>query len=193
MQNKRFDVIFISLFSLLLTLSFSLVAVANQYEEIDWVELIPQEDLDALLNPPAYLDEIEDGSFEDQIASDMLSALEQSGDDRYQQALVSTKFVEEYDQRVIRLPGFVVPVEMNEKQQVTEFFLVPYFGACIHYPPPPPNQIIYVTMKDGLSLNDIQQPYWIEGTLSTMLTENEIAISAYSLKADNVILYTEDY
>jgi len=193
MQVKRLNFIFISLFSVLLALSVSFIATANQYEPIEWVELIPQDDLDALLNPPAYLDEIEDGSFEDQIANDMLSALELSGDDRYQQALVSTKVVEDYDQRNIRLPGFVVPVEMNEKQQVTEFFLVPYFGACIHYPPPPPNQIIYVTVKDGLSLNDIQQPYWVEGKLSTTLTENEMAISAYSLKADNIILYTEDY
>lgn len=193
MQAKPFNVIFISLFSMMLALSVSFVATANQYEEIDWVELIPQDDLDALLNPPAYLDEIEDGSFEDQIANDMLSALEMSGDDRYQQALVSTKVVEDYNARAIRLPGFIVPVEMNEKQQVTEFFLVPYFGACIHYPPPPPNQIIYVSVKDGLSVNDIQHPYWVEGTLSTTLTENELAISAYSLQADNVILYTEDY
>lgn len=193
MQVKPLNVIYISLFSMILALSVSFVATANQYEEIDWVELIPQDDLDALLNPPAYLDEIEDGSFEDQIANDMLSALEMSGDDRYQQALVSTKVVEDYNARAIRLPGFIVPVEMNEKQQVTEFFLVPYFGACIHYPPPPPNQIIYVTVKDGLSLNDIQQPYWVEGKLSTTLTENELAISAYSLKADNIILYTEDY
>ena len=193
MQVKPLNVIFISLFSMMLALSVSFVATANQYEEIDWVELIPQDDLDALLNPPAYLDEIEDGSFEDQIANDMLSALELSGDDRYQQALVSTKVVEDYNARAIRLPGFIVPVEMNEKQQATEFFLVPYFGACIHYPPPPPNQIIYVTVKDGLRVNDIQHPYWVEGTLSTTLTENELAISAYSLQADNVILYTEDY
>lgn len=193
MQVKPLNVIFISLFSMMLALFVSFVATANQYEEIDWVELIPQDDLDALLNPPAYLDEIEDGSFEDQIANDMLSALEMSGDDRYQQALVSTKVVEDYNARAIRLPGFIVPVEMNEKQQVTEFFLVPYFGACIHYPPPPPNQIIYVTVKDGLRVNDIQHPYWVEGTLSTTLTENELAISAYSLQADNVILYTEDY
>lgn len=193
MQVKPLNFIFISLFSLLLVLSVAFNVSANQYEPIEWVELIPQDDLDALLNPPAYLDEIEDGSFEDQVANDMLSALELSGDGRYQQALVSTKVVEAYDQRNIRLPGFVVPVEMNEKQQVTEFFLVPYFGACIHYPPPPPNQIIYVTVKDGLSLNDIQQPYWVEGKLFTTLTENELAISAYSLKADNIILYTEDY
>lgn len=193
MQVKPLNVIFISLFSMMLALFVSFVATANQYEEIDWVELIPQDDLDALLNPPAYLDEIEDGSFEDQIANDMLSALEMSGDDLYQQALVSTKVVEDYNARAIRLPGFIVPVEMNEKQQVTEFFLVPYFGACIHYPPPPPNQIIYVTVKDGLRVNDIQHPYWVEGTLSTTLTENELAISAYSLQADNVILYTEDY
>lgn len=184
--------IFFSIFCLLI-ISLSGQVRAAPYEEIDWVELIPKDDLDALLSPPEYLDEIEDGSLEDQVANDMLSALEQSGDGRYQQALVSTKIVEGYDQRSIRLPGFIVPVEINDEQRVTEFFLVPYFGACIHYPPPPPNQIIYVTVKQGLKVDNIQEPYWVEGTLSTTLTENELAVSAYSMAADNVVLYTEDY
>ena len=43
----------------------------------------------------------------------------------------------------IRIPGFVVPLE-NQRNQITEFLLVPYFGACIHVPPPPANQLIHV-------------------------------------------------
>lgn len=182
-------------FSTLLLLMFCSVFLTHnayaEYEEIEWVELIPADDLAALLDPPSWLDDIEDGSFEDQISNQILGALEMSGDSRYQQALSSTQVVEAYDNRQIRLPGFAVPVEMNDKQQVTEFFLVPYFGACIHYPPPPPNQIIYVHVPGGITIDSIYEPYWVEGRLRTSLVENEIAVSAYSLFADQVYLYTE--
>ncbi|MDX1749336.1 MAG: DUF3299 domain-containing protein [Methylophaga sp.] len=173
-----------------LTLTQPLLADEN-YELIDWVDLMPDDDLEALMNPPEYLDEIEDGSMEDQISSQLLGALENSADDRYQQALTSAKVKPEYDQRSIRLPGFIVPVEMNEQQLVTEFFLVPFFGACIHYPPPPPNQIIYVTSKEGVAQQNLYDPYWVEGMLTTTITENEVAVSAYAMNADNIELYTE--
>lgn len=143
------------------------------------------------MNPPEYLDEIEDGSMEDQISSQLLGALENSADDRYQQALTSAKVKPEYDQRPIRLPGFIVPVEMNEQQLVTEFFLVPFFGACIHYPPPPPNQIIYVTSPQGVAQQNLYDAYWVEGILTTTLTENDVAVSAYAMTADNIELYEE--
>lgn len=173
-----------------LTLTPPLLA-DEHYQLIDWVDLMPDDDLEALMNPPEYLDEIEDGSMEDQISSQLLGALENSADDRYQQALTSAKVKPEYDQRPIRLPGFIVPVEMNEEQLVTEFFLVPFFGACIHYPPPPPNQIIYVTSKEGVAQQNLYDPYWVEGTLTTSITENEVAVSAYSMAADNIELYEE--
>ena len=173
-----------------LTMTQPLLAYEN-YELIDWVDLMPDDDLEALMNPPEYLDEIEDGSMEDQISSQLLGALENSADDRNQQALTSAKVKPEYDQRPIRLPGFIVPVEMNEEQLVTEFFLVPFFGACIHYPPPPPNQIIYVTSKEGVAQQNLYDPYWVEGTLTTTITENEVAVSAYSMAADNIELYEE--
>lgn len=161
------------------------------YKEIDWVELIPDEDLEALLNPPEYLNEIEDGSSEDQISSQLLGALEQATDDRYQQALTSAEVKPEYNQQQIRLPGFIVPVEMNEQQLVTEFFFVPYFGACIHLPPPPPNQIIYVTSEQGVAQQNLYDPYWVDGTLTTTLIKNETAVAAYALTADKIELYQE--
>lgn len=167
---------------------------AAQYENINWVDLLPERDLKALENPPAYLNEIDDGSDEDLLVNKMLSALEQSTapDDAYQRALVSTDVVETMNGKEIRLPGFIVPVEMNEQQEVTEFFLVPYFGACIHLPPPPPNQIIYVSAADGIQVKDIYNAYWVEGTLTTTFTQNDVAQSAYSMTAENVELYSED-
>lgn len=190
LKHAKFWLFFLLSVGLGLALTSPLFA-RDKYEAIDWVDLMPEDDLEALMNPPEYLNEIEDGSMEDQISSQLLGALENAADDRYQQALTSARVKPEYDQRPIRLPGFIVPVEMNEQQLVTEFFLVPFFGACIHYPPPPPNQIIYVTAPDGVAQQNLYDPYWVEGTLTTTLTENEVAVSAYAMKADNIELYTE--
>ncbi len=179
--------------SILLTLSLAMTVTAadSAYQEIEWADLIPEDDLNALMNPPQELFDIEDGSEEDQISNDLFNALTAAGDSRYQQALVSTQVRSEYDQHKIRLPGFIVPVTLDENQVVTEFFLVPYFGACIHVPPPPPNQIIFSRFEKGITLDDLYTPYWIEGTLSTTLTENELATSAYSFSVDKMIVYTE--
>lgn len=170
------------------------LTVASEYQQINWVDLLPEKDLIALENPPAYLSEIDDGSDDDLLVNKMISALEQSTvpDDAYQRALVSTDVVEAFNDKAIRLPGFIVPIEMNDKQEVTEFFLVPYFGACIHLPPPPPNQIIHVTSKTGILVEDIYNAYWLEGTIKTTFTENEVAQSAYSMTAESVEPYSED-
>lgn len=61
----------------------------------------------------------------------------------------------------VKLPGFIVPLDVGKDGMVPEFFLVPYFGACIHVPPPPPNQIIYVKMAKGIALDSIYEAYWI--------------------------------
>ena len=97
---------------------------------------------------------------------------------------MSTRIVEEYDQQAIRIPAFIVPLVFDEQQSVTEFFLVPYFGACIHMPPPPPNQIIYASYPEGLTLKTLYEPFWISGELRTRLIENETATAAYSLKVE---------
>ena len=60
---------------------------ASAFKTVEWVDLMPKEDLDALLNPPSYVTDVEDGSFEDQISSQIQNTLAAAGDDRYQQAL----------------------------------------------------------------------------------------------------------
>lgn len=163
---------------------------ASTFKTIDWDSLIPEEDLNALLNPPNYLDQLEDDIFEDQIAEQLQIDFDSAIDDRYQQALVSTKIIQGLDGQSVRIPGFVVPVEFDE-ESITEFFLVPYFGACIHSPPPPPNQIIYVHAPDGLQLNTLYDPFWISGILNTTLVENYMATSAYSMQMKAYEAYTE--
>lgn len=161
------------------------------YQTIEWIDLMPQDDLDALMNPPEYLDAIEDGSDDDQLRTQLMLATTQAGDDRYMQALTSTRVMPEFDNRNIRLPGFIVPLEFDAQLKISRFFLVPFFGACIHVPPPPPNQIVYAIFDQGFKLDALYEPVWVSGTLKTALTENDIAIAAYALEVTNVEKYTD--
>ena len=161
------------------------------YQEIEWPDLMPKEDLDALMNPPDYLDDIADGSAEDTL-NDNLRMQPDELDDPYQQALVSTRIIAEFDKRNIRLPGFIVPLDFDDHQVITSFLLVPFFGACIHYPPPPPNQIIFATYEPGLRLDDLSDAFFVEGTIFTELKEHDLATSAYSMTIDRILPYEED-
>ncbi len=64
----------------------------------------------------------------------------------------------------VRLPGYIVPLEVSEEGRTTEFLLVPYFGACIHVPPPPSNQIVHVTSELGVKVDELYQPYGSRAT-----------------------------
>ncbi len=181
--------------------SHSSVSVAQEFETIEWVDLIPQADLAALLNPPQIISEIPDGSPEDIFGDSLANAVEKAigetqialspEDQAYYNALVSTNIKAEFNNKNIRIPGFIVPLEYSDEQLITEFFLVPYFGACIHVPPPPPNQIIYVKYPQGLLLDALYDPFWIEGQLNTNIIENELATSAYALAAVTIKAYEE--
>tara|TARA_R110002167_G_scaffold38699_2_gene120260 strand:- start:805 stop:1395 length:591 start_codon:yes stop_codon:yes gene_type:complete len=163
----------------------------NSYATIEWTDLMPPDDYEALMNPPEELQNIEDGSEEDQISSQIQAAITQANDNRYQEALSSTRIRSEYNHKKIRIPGFIVPLSFGENNSITEFFIVPFFGACIHVPPPPPNQIIFGKYPKGFQLEALYDPFWVEGTLSTELIENDMATAAYSMSIDKISVYTE--
>lgn len=162
------------------------------FKTIEWTDLMPKDDLKAWLSPPSYVTDVDDGSFEDQISNQLLNSLEAASDDRYQQALVSSRVVPEMDGQSIRIPGFIVPLEFNDEQTITQFFLVPFFGACIHVPPPPPNQIIFVDYPQGIKQEELYDPFWISGILKTSLINNEIATAAYTMQLQSFELYSEE-
>jgi hypothetical protein len=89
----------------------------------------------------------------------------------------------------VRLPGFVVPVGANANGIVREFFLVPYVGACIHVPPPPPNQMVYVKSKAGISLKSVHEAYWVTGKMRVEQTTTSLGASAYALDAEKIEQY----
>ncbi|MEO0368661.1 MAG: DUF3299 domain-containing protein [Pseudomonadota bacterium] len=159
------------------------------YSTIEWTDLMPKEDLEALMNPPEFLMDIIDGSAEDVIENNMQSTLDEPPQSAYERALVSANVVPEYDQQNVRLPGFIVPLHFNDDLILTEFFLVPYFGACLHTPPPPPNQIVYITMEEGFELESLQLPFWVSGKLTIEDEINDLAHAAYSLSADDIVPY----
>ncbi|MCF2947505.1 DUF3299 domain-containing protein [Paraglaciecola aquimarina] len=164
------------------------IAETITYKQIEWVELIPQGDLDALLNPPDFLSNIADGSEQDSIAA--LSAKSANKEtSRFQQALTSVKVIKSFDKKAIRIPGYMVPLANDENQNVTEFFIVPYFGACLHMPPPPPNQIIYGKVTKGFKLTDLTEAFWFEGTIHIETTNTENGTSAYGMTIDNIQIF----
>ena len=142
------------------------------------------------MNPPDYLDDIEDGSPEDQL--DSQAALAEAEDSPYHRALKSTTVIPEFDNQWVRIPGFIVPLDFDDQQKITSFFLVPFFGACIHLPPPPPNQMIYASFEEGITVDVLYDAFWVTGLLQTTLVENELASSAYVITVTGVSPYEDD-
>jgi hypothetical protein len=89
----------------------------------------------------------------------------------------------------VRLPGFIVPLEAVKNGGVGEFLLVPYFGSCIHVPPPPPNQIVYVHVSKRAGIESIYEAYWITGKLHLQTKTTRLGSTAYELSADKIEIY----
>lgn len=149
---------------------------------LNWEELMPADfSLDALLGNPDEISTLDDL---DPAATQYM--------DQMMAALASAPVVPEMDGKMVKVPGFVVPVQ-GDGLNVTEFFLVPYFGACIHVPPPPSNQIIYVRFEPGTKVENLYDAIWVTGKLETEVTTHELASSGYSLEAFVIEPYEDLY
>lgn len=163
-----------------LLLSLAMLAtplLAEPLRILSWEELIPEG-----APPPPPPQAFHDLS---QLA-DALAA--ESGPAAAQQA-AAAPVVEALDGQQIRLPGYVVPLDADSEGRVREFLLVPYFGACIHVPPPPSNQIVHVRTTQQLVLDDLWQPFWIEGKLRVAPSSSELAEAGYQLQAERIQPY----
>jgi hypothetical protein len=94
------------------------------------------------------------------------------------------------DGKVVRIPGFVVPLD-DFMEEGAEFLLVPYYGACVHTPPPPPNQIVFVTMqgKKSVKLN-LFDAVWLEGRLKVATVESPYGAVGFQLEGMAVKPYS---
>jgi len=169
----------------------------TNYQEIEWEELDPNDPQEVEystpeslgLNPESF--DLNNDEYIDEY--NQLPGLREltSGHVGLPSQAYSVGVVSEMDGKNIRLPGFIVPVEFEGENLVTEFFLVPYFGACIHQPPPPPNQTIYVTTEKPIKFQGIYDPVWVMGTIKTERTGNDIATAAYKIDLNRIEAYTE--
>jgi hypothetical protein len=89
----------------------------------------------------------------------------------------------------VRLPGYTVPFAYGADAEITEFLLVPYYGACLHLPPPPPNQTVYVVSQTPIKLRDLAQAVWIEGVLRVTTESTALADAAYTIELDRFEVY----
>lgn len=85
----------------------------------------------------------------------------------------------------VAIGGYVVPLDF-EAATIKEFLLVPFVGACIHVPPPPANQIIYVKSASGIEISGSFDPVKVTGTLKTETAFTGLADAGYSLEAETV-------
>ena len=83
---------------------------------------------------------------------------------------------DQYDGEIVRIAGFLVPLEFSDMMVATDFLLVPTAGACIHVPPPPANQIIKVSYPDGYKLKHLRLPVWVEGKVSSDIQTDSLYI-----------------
>ena len=98
---------------------------------------------------------------------------------------VPAPIVAELNGKRVRIGGYVVPLDFDATK-VTEFLLVPFVGACIHVPPPPANQIVYVKAPKGITIKGQFDPVYVTGMLSTEGQFTGLADTGYSLAAEAV-------
>lgn len=152
------------------------------YRELSWDDLLP-EDFDF----QSIRDQIDLDSYDIQSLEDDDPEAQRLFDD-LQDAMAQVPLVTSLDGQDSRLPGFLVPLE-NAGEAVREFFLVPYYGACIHTPPPPSNQIVHVVLDEAIPFDNLFEPYWAEGTLTITRTETDIGTAGYRFEAAHIRPY----
>jgi hypothetical protein len=164
---------------LLTTLLFTLALplAAAEVRELTWSEMVP-DDAPVQITEPAPMHDL----------SQLADALAESGPAAMQQS-PNAPVVQALNGQSVKLPGYIVPLDVTEEGRVTEFLLVPYFGACIHVPAPPSNQIVHVTAELGVLMDALYQPFWIEGALKVEQTSSELAEAGYQMQAVKIYAY----
>ena len=159
-------------------------AAKQDINVIGWSDLLPPDEREAIERFRS-----DDGqSFEDQMFNAILAAK----DDDYQQMSTSMNTVASLRNQIIQIPGFLVPVDVENNKRATSFFIVPYFGACLHYPAPPPNQMIYAYVREGIEIPDLDSAYLFTGMLTPDPYEDVMGTSAYHLVLYSMQNYREN-
>lgn len=151
-------------------------AATGEFKEVTWEALVPKDwdPMKAFKNMD--LNAMSDA---DPRAMDMLQKLREEWDNApVERSMNGAR---------IRIPGFIVPLD-TQRGQIKEFLLVPYFGGCIHSPPPPANQIISVVSAKPLKMQTMDA-VWISGVLELARSDTSMGSSGYRMKAVTVTPY----
>ena len=100
----------------------------------------------------------------------------------------ATKLNKELDGAYIRMPGYVLPIDLST-DGVTSFIMVPYVGACIHTPPPPANQLVFVDSEKPWPSDQLWDPVWVTGRIRHELQSTTIADIGYAMQAELIEVY----
>jgi hypothetical protein len=127
-----------------------------------------------------------------ELVDSIILSIKASTDKDYRAAMLSTNSVGTFDGQAVSIAGFIVPIDYAEDQSLSNIFIVPYFGACLHFPPPPPNQIIFAQLGKGFTDFEISQAYRLNGILRQGLFEDPLGTSAYILDVVSIEPYYDD-
>lgn len=150
--------------------------------ELSWDDLIPPGTADQFGMPQPMHDM-------SQLADVLSENANAGGTSVVDQQKPQAPTVAKLDGEDVKLPGYIVPLTLTDDNRVTEFLLVPYFGACIHVPPPPSNQIVLVQSDEGVALDATYVPFWITGTLHVEQSERELASAGYRMRASKIEIF----
>lgn len=147
------------------------------YRDITWDELLPKN-----WNPMAAFKGIDFSKLRDNDprATAALEKIKEAWNDApVEKALNGQR---------IRLPGFAIPLE-RKGELTSEYLLVPYFGACIHVPPPPSNQMIHVIARKPVRGLNTMDPVWVSGTLQIHRADTGMGMAGYRLTSEITMPY----
>ncbi len=153
------------------------------YKTIDWNDLMPDPWVKEMTKDMAAMSKLsylQDSSDE---ATKAMSAIRKKLDEA---PIVKTQV-----NKKVRIPGYAVPLDA-ERSDKREFLLVPYFGACIHTPPPPANQIVLVRPTAQSKIKKMPESMdvlWVEGELKEGRVSTGQGVSGYLLEAVSVAPY----
>ncbi len=159
-------------------------ADSGDVAQIMWEDLIPKDfQPDSIMAKyQAQIDNIPEGSAEEKILFDKIMS-------EFNDAPPNDTL----NGKQVRIPGFVTPLD-EHKGMVKEFLLVPYFGSCIHSPPPPVNQTILVKPLEGksISLEEIYEPVWVTGLMKVEFSNTDLAQAGYLIESAQLEIYQEE-
>ena len=155
-----------------------LARMSPEVKNLGWKALLPPEEVTIMQKYQA--DESKP------LADQVFQSIQASFDTQYQSVQTSMNTVQLLDETPALMHGFIVPLDMNEKREILSFFLVPYFGACVHFPPPAPNQMVYVRTPGGFKIDSSSEAYTVTGLLQIAMFEDPMGTSAYLMDAASI-------